>query len=92
VDGECGPCPCEDDTWCEDVLFDYNGTLYPGVCCDGECKHPFQDGCCYDTEFDENNQPFLVVIGPAADMDDDCGRINQSYLFGPCPCPDDDPP
>jgi hypothetical protein len=93
-DGVCEPCeePCESDEDCEGVLFDYNGTLYPGVCCDGECKHPFQDGCCYDTEFDENNQPFLVVIGPAADIDDDCTRINQSYVFDACPCPDDDPP
>jgi len=91
-DGACGPCPCEGDGDCGDVLFEYLGELYPGACCDGECKHPFRDGCCYDTAFDENNQTVLVLLGPAADSFDDCIIFNQSYIFDPCPCPDDDTP
>jgi hypothetical protein len=70
-----GPCLVGD--FC-DVPFEYNGQLVDGFCCpDVGCKHPFKDGCCYDG---------AAVIGPAADMDEDCQLINQNYVFDPCPC------
>lgn len=83
-DAPCAGSPCDDDADCATVFFDYNGEQVAGACCpDVGCKHPFTGGCCYDVDD--------TVIGPAADIDEDCLRLNQSYTFGPCPCPDDPP-
>jgi len=87
----CDPNPCsecneegENGEQCGQVL--YNGTYYDKYCCyDGAsyfCTHPFEDGCCEPVGGD----PF-----PAADIDDDCLRLDASNVFNPCPCPDDPP-
>jgi len=77
---------------------EYKGQLVDQGCCVspgeeyGYCKHPFQNGCCYDRTFAPDGTPYTVQIGPAADIDEDCLRINQSYIFGTCPCSEEEAP
>jgi hypothetical protein len=77
---------------------EYQGQLVDQGCCVpageeyGYCKHPFKNGCCYETAIAPDGTPYQVPIGPAADLDDDCLRIDQSYVFGICPCSEEEAP
>jgi len=87
----CDPSPCEcnvegeNGAQCGQVL--YNGTYYDRICClddDGYfCTHPFEDGCCFPAN---GGDPFN-----AADIDEDCYRLDQSNTWDPCPCSDEAP-